>query len=59
MIETLALVLGGLAVVMVAHTVADRTGLPAPVLLVVVGVGYGYLPLPGPTWGSIRTSCST
>lgn len=47
MIETLALVLGGLAVVMVAHAVADKTGLPAPVLLVVVGVGYGYLPLPG------------
>ncbi|GAB3447159.1 Na+/H+ antiporter [Actinophytocola sediminis] len=47
MIATLALVLGGLAVVMVAHAVADRTGLPAPVLLVVAGIGYGYLPLPG------------
>ncbi|OLF10682.1 Na+/H+ antiporter [Actinophytocola xinjiangensis] len=49
MIATLALVLGGLAVVMLAHAVADRTGLPAPILLVVAGIGYGYLPLPGAT----------
>lgn len=47
MIATLALVLGGLVVVMVTHALADRLGLPAPVLLVAAGIGYGYLPLPG------------
>lgn len=46
MVETMALVLGGLVVVMVANAVAHRTGLPASVLLVVAGIGYGYLPGP-------------
>ncbi|MCT2581914.1 Na+/H+ antiporter [Actinophytocola gossypii] len=47
MIETLALVLGGLVVVMATHALANRTGLPSSVLLVLAGIAYGYLPLPG------------
>ncbi|MDP9795465.1 CPA1 family monovalent cation:H+ antiporter [Catenuloplanes nepalensis] len=42
----MALVLGGLVVVMVANAVAHRSGLPASVLLVCAGIGYGYLPGP-------------
>ncbi|WP_232323413.1 Na+/H+ antiporter [Catenuloplanes japonicus] len=42
----MALVLGGLVVVMVANAVAHRSGLPASVLLVVAGIGYSYLPGP-------------
>jgi CPA1 family monovalent cation:H+ antiporter len=40
------LVLGGLLVVMLAHVVARRTGLPASVLLVLVGLLYAFLPGP-------------
>lgn len=46
MIPALALVLGGLAVVMAVNLLAGRTGLPAAVLLVVAGVVYGLLPGP-------------
>jgi monovalent cation/hydrogen antiporter len=46
MIATMALVLGGLLVVMVARAVAHRSGLPASVLLVIAGVAYGFLPGP-------------
>ena len=46
MLVTMALVLGGLVVVMGATVVARRTGLPAAVLMVVAGVGYGFLPGP-------------
>ncbi|MGS2616301.1 Na+/H+ antiporter [Micromonospora sp. LZ34] len=49
MIAVLALVLGGLVVVMVANAVAHRSGLPASVLLVLAGIGYGYLPGPNLT----------
>ncbi|GII25883.1 cation:proton antiporter [Planosporangium mesophilum] len=44
MVETIALVLGGLVVVMAANAVAQRSGLPASVLLVVAGIAYGFLP---------------
>jgi CPA1 family monovalent cation:H+ antiporter len=46
MLPAVGLVLGGLLVVMLAHVVARRTGIPASVLLVVVGVVYGFLPGP-------------
>ena len=46
-IATMALVLGGLVVVIVARALASRTGLPASVLLVLAGIVAGYLP--GPT----------
>ncbi|MFI5841934.1 Na+/H+ antiporter [Catenuloplanes sp. NPDC051500] len=46
MVETMALVLGGLVLVMVANALAHRLRLPASVLLVVAGIGYGYLPGP-------------
>lgn len=41
-----ALTLSGLVVVMAAHAVAQRSGLPASVLLVLAGIGYGFLPGP-------------
>lgn len=46
MVATVALVLAGLAVVMVANVLAHRSGLPAAVLLVVAGLVYGLLPGP-------------
>lgn len=49
MIQAVALLLGGLLVVMLAHVVARRTRVPASVLLVVVGLVYGFLP--GPNLG--------
>ena len=42
----LAVVLAGFAVVMAVHVAADRSGLPAPVLLVIAGLAYGFLPGP-------------
>lgn len=42
----MTLVLVGLAAVMLADVVARRTGLPGPVLLVVLGAAYSYLPGP-------------
>ena len=44
-----AYVLAGLAVVLIAHVVARRTGLPSAVLLVVAGVVYAQLPGPNLT----------
>ena len=44
-----ALVLAGLAVVLLAHEVARRTALPSSVLLVVAGIAYGFLPGPNLT----------
>ena len=45
----MAMVLGGLVVVIVARALASRTGLPASVLLVLAGIVYGFLP--GPNLG--------
>ena len=45
-IAAVGLVLGGLLVVMLAHVAARRTGIPASVLLVLVGLLYGFLPGP-------------
>jgi monovalent cation/hydrogen antiporter len=41
---TLLFVLAAVAVVVVVHWIADRTGLPAAALLTVVGVVYAFLP---------------
>lgn len=46
MISTVAVVLAGLTVVMAVHVLAQRSGLPAAVLLVVAGLAYGVLPGP-------------
>src|SRR4051812_35010549 len=46
MIPLVGLMLAGLLVVMLAHGVARRTGVPASVLLVLVGLLYGFLPGP-------------
>jgi monovalent cation/hydrogen antiporter len=48
-IAVMGLVLGGLVVVVGAHTLAHRSGLPASVLLVLAGIVYGFLP--GPNLG--------
>src|SRR5919205_355677 len=45
----MGLVLGGLVVVVGAHTLAHRSGLPASVLLVLAGIVYGFLPGPNLT----------
>ncbi|NJC72649.1 Na+/H+ antiporter [Planosporangium thailandense] len=46
MTAVIALALAELIVVMAAHVVAQRSGLPAAVLLVLAGIGYGFLPGP-------------
>src|SRR3954469_6473749 len=46
MIPLVGLMLAGLLVVMLAHGVGRRTGVPASVLLVLVGLVYGFLPGP-------------
>jgi Na+/H+ antiporter len=43
---TLLFVLAAVAVVVVLHWVADRTGLPAAALMTVAGIGYALLPGP-------------
>jgi monovalent cation/hydrogen antiporter len=48
-IAAMALVLGGLVVVIVARALAHRSGLPASVLLVLAGIVYGFLPGPNLT----------
>src|SRR3954471_15096657 len=42
----LLLVLGGVAVIVGVHWVADRTGLPAAALLTIIGIAYALLPGP-------------
>src|SRR4051794_21413539 len=42
----LLLVLGGVAVIVGVHWVADRTGLPAAALLTLIGIAYAVLPGP-------------
>jgi monovalent cation/hydrogen antiporter len=49
MTATIAFVLGGLVLVLVADWLGHRSGLPVSVLLVVAGIGYGYLPGPNLT----------
>ncbi|GAA4977442.1 Na+/H+ antiporter [Actinoplanes utahensis] len=44
--EILLFALGAVAVIIVVHWVTDKTGLPAAVLLTLVGIGYSYLPGP-------------
>jgi CPA1 family monovalent cation:H+ antiporter len=44
MLSTIWFVLGGLAVALVVRVVADRTNLPAAVLLVLAGLAFGWLP---------------
>ncbi|MEA2418271.1 MAG: monovalent cation/hydrogen antiporter, partial [Thermoleophilaceae bacterium] len=43
---TLLFVLAAVAVVVVVHRIADRSGLPAAALLTIVGIGYALLPGP-------------
>ena len=43
---TLVLVLAAVAAIVMAHRAAERTGLPAPALLTLVGIAYALLPGP-------------